>query len=60
MTDIHVQLGSLDDVDEAVSVYERSNLVRRQGDWPSRPARVAQITAADQRSQSRQVPSSRG
>jgi hypothetical protein len=29
MTSIDVRLGSLDDVDEAVSVYERSNLPRR-------------------------------
>jgi GNAT superfamily N-acetyltransferase len=28
-----------------VSVYERSNLARRQGSWPSRSARVAQVTA---------------
>jgi hypothetical protein len=39
MTHIEVRLGNLDDVDDAVSVYERSNLVRRQGDWPSRPGR---------------------
>jgi GNAT superfamily N-acetyltransferase len=29
-----------------VSVYERSNLARRQGDWSSRPGRVAQVTAS--------------
>ena len=46
MTHIHVQLGNLGDVDDAVSVYERSNLARRQGDWPSRPGRVVQVTAS--------------
>jgi GNAT superfamily N-acetyltransferase len=45
MTQIAVQLGSPNDVDTAVSVYERSNLARRRGDWPSRPSRVAQVTA---------------
>jgi hypothetical protein len=30
----------------AASVYERSNLARRQGHWPSRPAHVAQVTAS--------------
>jgi GNAT superfamily N-acetyltransferase len=46
MTPIDVRLGNLDDVNDAVSVYERSNLARRQGDWPSRPSRVAQVTAS--------------
>ncbi len=41
MTHIDVRFGNLDDVNDAVSVYERSNLARRQGDWPSRPSRVA-------------------
>jgi GNAT superfamily N-acetyltransferase len=30
-------------VDDAASVYEHSNLARRQGSWPSRAARVAQV-----------------
>jgi GNAT superfamily N-acetyltransferase len=46
MTSIDVRLGKLGDVDAAASVYERSNLARRQGHWPSRPARVAQVTAS--------------
>jgi GNAT superfamily N-acetyltransferase len=46
MAQIEVRLGDLGDVDDAVSVYERSNLARRQGDWPSRSARVAQVTAS--------------
>src|SRR6266498_780536 len=45
MRAIDVRLGTLGDVDDAVSVYERSNLARRQGSWPSRSARVAQVTA---------------
>jgi len=31
MTHIEVRLGSGGDVDDAVSVYKRSNLARRQG-----------------------------
>jgi GNAT superfamily N-acetyltransferase len=46
MASIDVRLGQGGDVDDAVSVYERSNLARRQGSWPSRPARVAQVTAS--------------
>jgi hypothetical protein len=46
MTQIDVRLGTPDDVDAAVSVYERSNLARRHGDWPSRASRVAQVTAS--------------
>jgi GNAT superfamily N-acetyltransferase len=45
MTPIDVRLGTGGDVDDAVSVYERSNLARRQGRWLSRSARVAQVTA---------------
>ena len=41
-----MRLGNLDDVNDAVSVYERSNLARRQGDWLSRPVRVAQVSAS--------------
>jgi GNAT superfamily N-acetyltransferase len=43
MTQIAVQLGSPSDVDAAVSIYERSNLARRRGEWPSRLSRVAQV-----------------
>jgi len=46
VTHIDVRLGNLGDVDDAVSVYERSNLARRQGDWPSRPRRVAQVRSS--------------
>jgi GNAT superfamily N-acetyltransferase len=46
MRHIDVRLGDLGDVDDAASVYERSNLARRQGNWPSRPGRVAQVTAS--------------
>ena len=46
MTPIDVRLGTPDDVDDAVSVYERSNLARRQGDWPSRSSRVAAVSAS--------------
>jgi GNAT superfamily N-acetyltransferase len=45
MRHIDVGLGNLGDVDDAASVYERSNLARRQGNWPSQPARVAQVAA---------------
>jgi GNAT superfamily N-acetyltransferase len=46
MTLIDVRLGTLADVDEAALVYARSNLARRQGDWPSRAARIAQVIAS--------------
>jgi GNAT superfamily N-acetyltransferase len=46
MRAIEVRLGTLGDVDDAVSVYERSNLARRDSKWSSRPGRVAQITAS--------------
>ena len=45
MAHIDVRLGKGGDVDDAASVYEHSNLVRRQGNWSSRPGRVAQVTA---------------
>lgn len=32
-------------MNEAVAVYERSNLARRHGHWPSRASRVAEVTA---------------
>ncbi len=37
---IDVRLGGPEDVDAALSVYERSNLARRHGVWPNRAARV--------------------
>jgi GNAT superfamily N-acetyltransferase len=37
---IRVRLGDAADVDAAISVYERSNLARRQGLWPRRVVRV--------------------
>jgi GNAT superfamily N-acetyltransferase len=43
MASIVVQLGTIDDLDAAMSVYERSNLARRQGMWPGRAARLAQV-----------------
>jgi GNAT superfamily N-acetyltransferase len=46
MTQIDVRLGNPDDVDAAVSVYERSNLARRHGDWPSRSSRIAKVTVS--------------
>jgi predicted N-acetyltransferase YhbS len=38
-------LGDAADVDAAVSVYERSNLARREGVWPKRAARVERVRA---------------
>jgi ribosomal-protein-alanine N-acetyltransferase len=40
-----VRLGEAADVDAAVSVYERSNLARRQGAWPGQAARVDHVRA---------------
>lgn len=40
---IRVRLGHAAQVDAAVSIYERSNLARRQGVWPNRAARVEGI-----------------
>ena len=37
---ILIRLGDAADVDAAVSVFERSNLARRQGVWPDRAARI--------------------
>jgi GNAT superfamily N-acetyltransferase len=45
MIQIAVQLGSLDEADAAIAVYEQSNLARRRGDWPSRSSRVAEVAA---------------
>lgn len=42
---IRIRLGDAADVDAAVSIYERSNLARRQGVWPNRAARVEQVRA---------------
>jgi GNAT superfamily N-acetyltransferase len=42
---ILIRLGDAADVDAAVSVYERSNLARRQGVWPNQVARVEQVRA---------------
>jgi RimJ/RimL family protein N-acetyltransferase len=42
---IEVRLGDAAAVDAAVSVYERSNLARRQGVWPNRTARVEHVRA---------------
>ncbi len=46
MPQINVHVGTPDDVDAAVSVYERSNLARRHGDWPSRSSRIAEVRAS--------------
>lgn len=40
-----IRLGAAADVDSAVSVYERSNLARRQGVWPGQAARVNHVRA---------------
>jgi RimJ/RimL family protein N-acetyltransferase len=40
-----IRLGEAADVDAAVSVYERSNLARRQGAWPGQGARVDHVRA---------------
>jgi RimJ/RimL family protein N-acetyltransferase len=42
---ILIRLGDAADVDAAVSVFERSNLARRQGVWTDRAARVEQVRA---------------
>jgi GNAT superfamily N-acetyltransferase len=42
---LDVRLGGPEDVDAALSVYERSNLARRHGAWPSRASRLAEVTA---------------
>jgi GNAT superfamily N-acetyltransferase len=42
---IQIRLGDVADVDAAVSVYEQSNLARRQGVWPHRAARVERVRA---------------
>jgi len=42
---ISVRLGAPGDVDAALSVYERSNLARRLGRWPSHAERLAHVRA---------------
>lgn len=44
MQQIDIRLGKPDDVNAAASVYERSNLARRHGDWTNQSARVAEVT----------------
>lgn len=41
---IRIRSGAAADVDAAVSVFERSNLARRQGNWPNRAARIERLT----------------
>ncbi|HUB38471.1 MAG TPA: GNAT family N-acetyltransferase [Streptosporangiaceae bacterium] len=38
-----VRPGKAADIDDAVSLYERSNLARRQGAWPGQAARVDHV-----------------
>jgi GNAT superfamily N-acetyltransferase len=38
-----IRIGEAADVDAAVSVYERSSLVRHEGVWPNRVARVERV-----------------
>jgi GNAT superfamily N-acetyltransferase len=40
---ILIRLGGAADVDAAVSVYELSNLARRQGVWPNRAGRAERV-----------------
>lgn len=42
---VRIRFGEAADVDAAVSVFERSNLARRHGVWPNRPARVERVRA---------------
>ncbi len=42
---ILIRLGVAADIDAAVSVYERSNLARRQGIWPERASSVERVRA---------------
>ena len=41
---VTIRLGQLEDVDQAVAVYVRSNLARRNGVWPNQAPRTAQVT----------------
>jgi GNAT superfamily N-acetyltransferase len=40
---IVIRMGRPADVDAAVSIFERSNLARRQGVWPHHPASVERV-----------------
>ena len=40
-----IRLGEAADIEAAVSVYERSNLARHQGVWPSRAAAIEHVNA---------------
>jgi GNAT superfamily N-acetyltransferase len=42
---ILVRFGDADDVEAAVSVFERSNLARRRGVWPNRATRIERVRA---------------
>lgn len=42
---IRIRFGETADVDAAVLVFERSNLARRNGVWPNRPARAERVRA---------------
>ncbi len=42
---IVIRLGSPADVEVAASVYERSNLARRQGVWPEQASRIKHVAA---------------
>jgi RimJ/RimL family protein N-acetyltransferase len=43
--EVRIRLGDAADVDAAASVFERSNLARRQGVWPNRATRVERVRA---------------
>jgi GNAT superfamily N-acetyltransferase len=42
---VGIRFGEEADVEAAVSVFERSNLARRQGVWPNRSVRVERVRA---------------
>ena len=42
---IDIRIGDSGDVESALSVYERSNLVRRRGVWPARASRLEHVAA---------------
>ena len=41
-----LRLGAPEDVETAVTIYERSNLARRHQTWPGRSTRLAQVMAS--------------
>ena len=43
---VEVRLGGPDDIEAALSIYERSNLARRRGIWPSRLPRLAHVAVS--------------